>query len=137
MKILFLCVANSARSQIAEGIARELWGSKVNVLSAGSQPSAIHPLAIQVMTEIGIDISHQRSKSIDSIQLDDLTHIITLCDQEICPYIPSKAVYEHWSIEDPAKPGADQKEQIEKFRNVRDYLKERILEFMNKLPLSE
>jgi arsenate reductase len=91
MKILFLCVENSARSQIAEGIAKKIFGNMADIQSAGSNPSKVHPLAIEVMKEHGIDISGQKSKSIDKIDMADIDWVITLCAEEICPYLGGHA----------------------------------------------
>ena len=100
--ILFLCVANSARSQMAEGIARSLAPQGVKVSSAGSSPASVHPKAIQVLKEIGIDISGHRSKGLDSIDAGSVDAVITLCAEEICPVFLGKAVRVHWGLPDPA-----------------------------------
>src|SRR5688500_11124632 len=109
MKILFLCVANSARSQIAEGLAREILGDDVEIQSAGSVPSGqVNPFAIQVLKEKGIDISSHYSKSWNDLParfFADLDYVITLCAEEICPTIPVKAKKLHWGLPDPASAG--------------------------------
>jgi arsenate reductase len=120
MRILFLCVANSARSQMAEGLARKLFGDKAVIESAGSKPLAVHPLAIQVMSEIGIDISDHRSKSIEEIDLKQIDWVITLCAEEVCPTILSKAKRLHWPLPDPAVPHKSREEQLTLFRSERD-----------------
>ena len=106
MNILFLCVANSARSQMAEGLAKSMLGNKHNIQSAGSIPSGeIHPHAIQAMDDIGIDIRDQYSKSIDDLDknfIDNLDYAITLCAEEVCPVLGSDANNLHWLNEDPA-----------------------------------
>lgn len=106
MNILFLCVANSARSQMAEGLAKEILGDGHDIQSAGSIPSGeIHPNAIIAMHEIGIDITNQYSKSTDDLDkdfIDNLDFAITLCAEEVCPMLPSKAENLHWMNEDPA-----------------------------------
>ena len=100
--VLFLCVANSARSQMAEGLARTLFGSLVRIQSAGSQPSRVNPNAIAAMREIGIDISGHRSKSVDEIDPSNVDIVITLCAEEACPALAGKLVRVHWPISDPA-----------------------------------
>ena len=100
MNILFLCVANSARSQLAEGIAKKLFGTKANIESAGSVPSGkVQPWAVKVLSESGIDISQNWSKSIDQLShefVEQLDFVITLCAEEVCPVLPSKAKRLHW-----------------------------------------
>lgn len=107
MNILFLCVGNSARSQIAEGLAKEMFGAQHNIKSAGSMPSGyVHKGAIKTMNEIGIDISMQNSKAIDDIEDDfmkNLDYVITLCAEEICPLVPNTSKHFHWPNEDPDK----------------------------------
>ena len=87
-RILFLCVANSARSQMAEGLARQILGERVEVVSAGSQPAPVNPHAVEVMAEIGVDITDQYSKSVDTIDLPGLDLAVTLCAEEVCPILP-------------------------------------------------
>lgn len=124
MNILFLCVGNSARSQIAEGLAKEMLGSSHNIQSAGSNPTGnIHPSAICTMKEIGIDISHQRSKSIDNLDtnfLDNLDFVITLCAEEICPVLPSKARKLHWLNVDPANKNYSETQLKIAFKKTRE-----------------
>ena len=132
MKILFMCVANSARSQLAEGIARHLFGDKVEVKSAGSQPSKVNPFAIQAMSEAGIDISKQYSKSVDDLSsgfFATLDYVITLCAEEVCPVLVSKAKKLHWPLPDPAGKGGTDEEQSERFRTTRDEIKKRLEAF--------
>ena len=123
MRILFLCVANSARSQMAEGLARKIFGESAEILSAGSRPSFVHPLSIEVMGELDIDISKHSSKSVSDIDLSTVDRIITLCADEVCPYVPgdSAITIEHWPLSDPAKEAASE-EQLAQFRTVRDEL---------------
>ena len=124
MNILFLCVGNSARSQIAEGLAKEMLGSSHNIQSAGSNPTGnIHPSAICTMKEIGIDISHQRSKSIghlDTNFLDNLDFVVTLCAEEICPVLPSKARKLHWLNVDPANKNYSETQLKIAFKKTRE-----------------
>jgi arsenate reductase len=123
--ILFLCVQNSARSQMAEGLAREEFGDAIRVQSAGSNPSVVNPLAIEVMREVGIDISSHRSKSVDNIDVSKIDLVITLCAEEVCPILPVKTAKLHWGMPDPAGDGSPE-EQIARFRAVRDELKKRM-----------
>lgn len=124
--ILFLCVANSARSQMAEGIARFLAPPGVKVSSAGSSPASIRPQAIRVLDEIGIDISGHRSKGMDSIDAGSVDAVITLCAEEVCPVFLGKAVRIHWGLPDPAAvPGAEES-RLNAFRSVRDELLRRL-----------
>ncbi len=126
--ILFLCVANSARSQMAEGLARALFGDTVRVQSAGSAPSRVHPLAVRAMAEVGIDISGQRSKSVDQIAPDSVDLVITLCAEEVCPAFLAEVPRLHWPIEDPARsePGEDEASQLERFRRAREQIRGRL-----------
>ncbi len=118
--ILFLCVANSARSQMAEGLARRLFGDRVRVQSAGSQPSRVNPLAIHAMAELGIDLVDHRSKSVDDIDPASIDTVITLCAEEVCPVWLGQATRLHWPFPDPAAGG------IELFRSVRDQIRARL-----------
>ena len=126
MNILFLCVANSVRSQMAEGLARSIFDNTVTVFSAGSNPSFVHPMAIKVMAEIGIDISKQSSKSISAINLSKIDKIITLCADEVCPFVASKIERMHWPLPDLAASCGGEEMQLDQFRNVRDALIEKI-----------
>ena len=123
-RIAFLCVANSARSQMAEGMARQMLEGKVDVQSAGSHPSQVNPLAVEVMREIGVDISGQRSKSIDDLNPDQLDLVITLCAEEVCPILPGRVKRLHWPIVDPA--AAPLHGRPEAFRAARDEIRRRL-----------
>jgi arsenate reductase len=127
-RILFLCVANSARSQMAEGLARRLLGPEIEVMSAGSRPSRVNPLAIEAMAEIGIDISAQRSKSVDEVAAQGFDLVVTLCADEVCPVLPGHVRRLHWPIADPAagEQGLAHDERLERFRAARDQIKARI-----------
>lgn len=125
VRLLFLCVANSARSQMAEGLARSLFGPAVTVQSAGSVPTRVNPLAMQVMAEAGIDISNQRSKSVDEIDPSTVDTVITLCAEEVCPVFLGRARRLHWPLPDPAAPGADSG-SIDRFREVREEIRRRL-----------
>ncbi|RJQ41199.1 MAG: arsenate reductase ArsC [Anaerolineaceae bacterium] len=129
-RVLFLCTSNSARSQMAEAFLRKYGGDRFEVFSAGLEPKEIHPMTIQVMQEIGIDISGQTSKGIDTFLGKVLfQYLITVCDdaEKNCPTIwPGVNQRFHWSFEDPAAfEGAD-KEKLAKFREIRDKIKQRI-----------
>ena len=133
MNILFLCVANSARSQMAEGLAKEILGDGHDIQSAGSIPSGeVHPNAIIAMDEIGIDIENQFSKSTDELDknfIDNLDFAITLCAEEVCPVLPSQAKSLHWSNKDPANSSYNQNQLIEAFTNIRNDLESSIRKF--------
>ncbi len=124
--ILFLCVANSARSQMAEGIARSLAPASLKISSAGSRPSRLNPLAVNALAEIGIDISKHWSKSVDDIPPGDVDAVITLCAEEVCPVFLGKAQRVHWGLPDPAGAGSTEEEQLQAFRDVRDELRRRL-----------
>jgi arsenate reductase len=128
--ILFLCVANSARSQMAEGIARSLQPSGVKIWSAGSHPGSVHPEAIAVLNEIGIDISRHRSKPVSDIPAAEINVVITLCAEEECPLFLGKARRLHWGLPDPAAVSGSDTERLNAFRQIRDELKRRISSFL-------
>lgn len=124
--LLFLCVANSARSQMAEGIARSLAPAGVTVSSAGSKPSRVNPLAIQALAELGLDIRGHFSKSVDSIPPEGVDVVITLCAEEECPVFLGKARRLHWGLPDPGGAGLGEAEKLQSFRDVRDELVRRL-----------
>ena len=126
--LLFLCVQNSARSQMAEGLARATFGDAVRVQSAGSKPAAVNPLAIAAMAEIGIDISAQTSKAVGSIDPESVDTVITLCADEVCPVFLGNARRLHWPIGDPAAPdpSLSDDERLARFRVARDQIKARL-----------
>ena len=134
MNILFLCVGNSARSQIAEGLAREMLPPKFTIESAGSSPSGfIHDGALKTMKEVGIDISQQKSKCIDDLDdefLHNLDFVITLCAEEICPVLPTKAKSLRWMHEDPANEKLNEIESKLAFKKVRDNIYNLLKKFM-------
>ena len=127
MRILFLCVANSARSQMAEGLARELLPG-AEVLSAGSRPSRVNPYAIEAMREVGIDITGQRSKSVTEIDPQGLDLVVTLCAEEVCPVLPGRVRRLHWPIPDPASddPAVSAEQLRERFRSAREQIRTRL-----------
>lgn len=118
--LLFLCVANSARSQMAEGLARRHFGRDVVVQSAGSRPSMVHPLALRAMREIGIDIRQQSSKSVDTIEADAIDTVVSLCAEEVCPAFLRLTRRVHWPVLDPAASTGTETERLQLFRDVRD-----------------
>jgi arsenate reductase len=120
--ILFLCVQNSARSQLAEGVARFLSPAGVTVSSAGSSPAFVRPQAIRVLKEIGIDISGHRSKAIEEIDAASVDAVVTLCAEEVCPVFLGNAVRLHWGLSDPAKAPGDENARLNAFRATRDEL---------------
>ena len=127
-----MCVANSARSQMAEGLARRILGPDVWIESAGSHPKTVNPLAIQAMQEIGLDISSHYSKSTEQINpefMNSLNYIITLCAEEVCPIINSPTgQHIKWSFNDPGIAG-DTAAKLESFRQVRDLIREKLEAF--------
>lgn len=120
--ILFLCVANSGRSQLAEGIARSLAPAGVTVSSAGSAPEAVSPYSIRVLAELGIDISAHRSKRVDEVDAATVEAVVTLCAGESCPVFPGKVHRFHWALPDPAHAPSDEPSQLAAYRAVRDEL---------------
>jgi|GEM_PF-436422 len=129
-RFLFLCVANSARSQMAEGWAKMLWPG-AHVQSAGTQPKSIHPRAIEVMREVGIDLSRHRSKSVSEIDPHGIDTVITLCDEEACPVFPGSIRRLHWPIEDPAaeRGSTSAEDERDRFRAARDAIRARMESF--------
>jgi arsenate reductase len=138
-RILFLCVANSARSQMAEGLGRHIFGKRAEVMSAGSQPSKVNPYAIEAMAEIGLDIRHQRSKPIQQIETRTLDVVITLCAEEVCPVLPGHVKRLHWPISDPASndPGLTPEQMRHRFRTARDQIRARIMTSSRELDLPQ
>jgi protein-tyrosine-phosphatase len=125
--ILFLCVANSARSQMAEGIARLVAPPGIKLWSAGSRPTSVRPEAIEVLREIGIDIAGHRSKSVAEIPASEVDTVITLCGEEECPVFLGNVQRLHWGLHDPAAVVASDTDRLHAFRAVRDELRQRII----------
>lgn len=123
--ILFLCVANSARSQMAEGLGRKVFGDRLPVLSAGSEPSEVNPYAVEVMGELGIDLTTHRSKSVQTIDPSEIGIVITLCAEEVCPVLLGNARRLHWPTPDPASkdPSIPRDEMLARFRAARDAIR--------------
>ncbi len=127
-RVLFICTHNSARSQMAEGLLRHLGGERFEVFSAGTEATYVRPLAIRAMAELGIDISQQRSKTLERYLGEPFDEVITVCDTaaEACPVFPGAARRLHWSLEDPSKATGSEAEQLEVYRKVRDDTRSRI-----------
>lgn len=134
IKILFLCTGNSCRSQMAEGLANHFFKDKIEAYSAGTKPSPVNPYAIKVMTEIGIDISMQRSKNVSEFAGQDFDYVITLCDsaRQSCPFFPGKAEYIHWDLADPALAQGNEEEILRVFSITRNKIKNNLSELVNK-----
>jgi arsenate reductase len=132
-RVLMLCTGNSARSQMAEGLLREFAGDRFEVESAGVAPTQVRPEAIAVMREIGIDISQQRSKSVDDFAGQEFAYVITVCDNanEQCPVFPGNTQRLHWSFADPAAAEGDYDQRLNFFRNVRDEILQRLQLFID------
>ncbi len=122
---------------MAEGLLRHFGNNKFEVFSAGTHPSFVHPLAIEVMKEIGIDISNHRSKHVSEFIGQNFDYVITVCDRakESCPTFPGQVKRIHWSFEDPAEATGTKEERMKVFRKVRDEIKEHILSFINEIEI--
>ncbi len=123
--VLFLCVANSARSQMAEGIARALAPAGVRISSAGSVPTSVRPEAIEVLREVGIDASSHRSKGMEEVERP-VDAVVTLCAEEVCPAWLGPALRVHWGLPDPAAVEGPGDARLQAFRDVRDELRRRL-----------
>jgi arsenate reductase len=137
-RILVLCTGNSARSQMAEGIFKQLFGDRFRVDSAGTRPSIVRPEAIAALREIGTDISANRSKSVDEFADTEIDYVLTVCDnaKENCPYFPAKTKLIHHAFNDPAEAEGDLEARLAEFRLVRDqiveYAKTEFTEILNR-----
>jgi len=131
-RVLILCTGNSARSQMAEGLLRHLSQNRLEVHSAGTQPSAVNPQAIEAMREIGLDISAHRSKSVVEFEGQRFDTVITVCDRaaEHCPVFPGAPQRIHWSLPDPAAVNGTHDEKLAAFRNARDALERKLRGFL-------
>ncbi len=127
-RVLFLCTHNSARSQMAEGLLRELAGYRFEVFSAGTEATHVRPLAVAAMRETGVDISGQESKTLDQYLGEDFEYVVTVCDDanESCPVFPGAKERLHWSFEDPSKASGDEEARLAVFRRVRGEIQTRI-----------
>ena len=135
-RVLILCTGNSARSQMAEGLLRDLADDRFEVASAGVSPTQVRPEAITAMREIGIDVSHHRSKSVDEFAEQEFDYVITVCDNanEQCPMFPGNTKRIHWSFDDPAPVTGDELERLTEFRRVRDEILHRLRLFVDAPP---
>ncbi|MEI7751424.1 MAG: arsenate reductase ArsC [Candidatus Omnitrophota bacterium] len=126
-KVLILCTGNSCRSQMAEGILRDYGASRFEVFSAGTKPSSVNPIAIQVMKEIGIDISGHRSKHVDEFKGQTFDYVVTVCNiaKESCPFFPGNTKRLHWEFPDPPHGQEVTPEVLDRFREVRNLICER------------
>ena len=136
-RVLILCTANSARSQMAEGLLRELADDRLNVFSAGSQPSVVNPFAIQAMSERNIDISHHHSKHLEEFIEQPFDYVITVCDNaaETCPVFPGRGERIHWGFPDPAAVKGTDEDILASFVQVRDDLEANLIDWLDGLSL--
>ncbi len=125
-RVLFLCLHNSARSQIAEGFARSMAPESVAVMSAGTEPRGVHPRAVEVMAEVGIDIGSQASKALDAVPWRDADTVVTLCGEgaEVCPQVDGNVRRVHWHLPDPS--AVPESQQLAAFREARDEIRWRV-----------
>ena len=135
-KVLILCTHNSSRSQMAEGLLRELADGQMEVYSAGTEPSRVHPLAIKTMAERGIDISGHTSKHLSQFLGDTLDYVITVCDDanETCPVFPGAAHRIHWSFPDPSAAEGSEEERLAVYRTVRASIEDRLKGWLAESP---
>jgi arsenate reductase len=132
-RVLFLCTGNSCRSQMAEGLLRDMASDRFDVQSAGVKPTGVNPLTVRVMAEIAIDISGQRSKPVEEMAGQPFDYVITVCDsaREACPVFPGAAKQLHWSFEDPAEAVGTESERLATFRRVREEIAGNIRHFLS------
>jgi arsenate reductase len=133
-RVLFICTKNSARSQMAEGLVNHDLAGEFQAFSAGTDPSDVHPVAVAVMGELGIDISHHRSKSMDEFANEKFDYVITLCDQanESCPVFFGGTQRLHMGFDNPAAVPGSEAEKLSAFRKVRDQIREKVVGFLSK-----
>ena len=131
-RVLFLCTHNSARSQMAEGLLRKMAGDRFEVFSAGTEKTRVHPLAIEAMREIGIDIAGQSSKTLDAFAGEHFDYVITVCDRanESCPLFAGDTERFHWSFDDPSAATGTDEERLRAFRTIRDAIQQRLRMFV-------
>jgi len=123
-RVLFLCAHNSARSQMAEGFLRSFAGDRFEVQSAGTKSTSVHPLAVSVMRELGVDISKQTSKSVDEVG-EGWDVVVTVCDSS-CPVPPRSGLKLRWKLPDPSAASGTEAERLEVFRGIRDSIRSRV-----------
>ena len=133
-RVLFICTKNSARSQMAEGLVNHDLAGEFQAFSAGTDPSDVHPVAVAVMGELGIDISHHRSKAMDEFANEKFDYVITLCDQanESCPVFFGGTQRLHMGFDNPAAVPGSEAEKLSAFRKVRDQIREKVVGFLSK-----
>ncbi len=133
-RVLFICTKNSARSQMAEGLVNHDLAGEFQVFSAGTDPSDVHPVAVAVMGELGIDISHHRSKAVGEFANEKFDYVITLCDQanESCPVFFGGTQRLHMGFDNPAAVPGSEAEKLSAFRKVRDQIREKVVGFLSK-----
>jgi arsenate reductase (thioredoxin) len=139
MKILFMCVANSARSQLAEAIAKQIFGNSADIRSAGSRPATVNPFAIRALKEINAETQNLSSKAVENLPRDfveGIDFVITLCAEEVCPVIITKAKKLHWPMPDPAGKNGTDEDHMNRFRDTRDQLKSKLAAFAKDLGLT-
>lgn len=129
-RVLFLCTHNSARSQMAEGLLRDMAGERFDAFSAGTEATRVRPEAISVMAEIGVDLSTQESKTLERYLGEPFDYVITVCDDanEWCPVFPGARERLHWSFPDPSRAEGEEETRLAVFRKVRDEISSRIRE---------
>jgi len=135
-KVLFICVHNSARSQMAEAFLKQMAGDRFEVESAGLKPGKLNPVVVEVMKEVGVDISQNKTKSVFDFfkQGKQYDYVVTVCDESqsgACPVFPGKGERLHWSFDDPSSFQGAMEERLEKTREVRDKIKRRIMKWLN------
>ncbi|MDE2058292.1 MAG: arsenate reductase ArsC [candidate division NC10 bacterium] len=138
IRVLFVCTHNSARSQMAEGLLRALAGDRFDVASAGTEATRVHPLAIRVMDEVGIDLRGHTSKTIDAFLGERWDYVITVCDSanERCPMFPGRTTRIHWSFDDPSQATGTDEDRLKSFRRVRDAILTRLRQWLTDLQTS-
>ena len=130
-RVLFLCTHNSARSQMAEGLLRHMAGDRFEVFSAGTEQTRVHPLAIEAMHEVGLDITAHTSKTLDTLAGQQFDYASTVCDRanESCPISPGATQRIHWSFDDPSATTGSDEERLSAFRRIRDEIAARLRTF--------
>lgn len=137
IRVLFLCVHNSSRSQLAEGLLRQLAGDRFEVYSAGSQPTQLNPFAAQVLIEHGVDPAAHRSKSVNDFIRQPVDYVITLCAEEACPVMPGQVTRLHWALPDPSAVGGTDAEKLAAVRRAAAEIQTRLYEFVESVDKSD